>query len=625
MGCACLRDGDSRSGPERLILSKFLCLWDSRLLPDFLINQMPYDMQLGNLVLPGAFHPAHSTIAKGGSMATNDRIILDEVLKQRQSEIDPAADPSDFFELFTAEQILKDFDLSYEEIESGLVGGGCDGGIDGFYLLVNGELVQEDPEYGHLKKDITLDLIIIQSKTNAGFQETPVERFITITDDILDLSKDVDELASVYSEMLVELIGHFRDVLQQLAARFPTLRVAFFYACKGGEPSKNVMRKVEKLIAVVRGFFPSCESEFYFLGASELLALARRAPQRTYPLTLAENPISSEGQEGFVCLVRLREFFRFITDESGNLRRQVFEANVRDYQGRTQVNDEIQASLQETTAEDFWWLNNGVSVLASKASLGGKTLTIEDPQIVNGLQTSTEVYNYYKKFNSEGDERKILVRVIVPTEEESRDRIIKATNSQTAVQLASLRATDKIHRDIEEFLRPRALFYDRRKNYYKNQEKPRDKIVGIPYLAQAVMAILLQRPDTARARPSSLLKKDEDYTRVFSSSYPIELYYKCAEVIRRVEEHLRLPGLDLGSKDRNNLRFYVAMHVVASSSGKPVPSKQNIADLDLSGIDSAMIQSSFEVVRENYVALGGDDQVSKGASLLEALKENLSE
>ena len=76
-------------------------------------------------------------------MTSNDRIILDEILKQRQREIDPGAAPSDFFELFTVEQVLKDFDLSYDEIESGLVGDGGDGGIDGIYLFVNGELVHE--------------------------------------------------------------------------------------------------------------------------------------------------------------------------------------------------------------------------------------------------------------------------------------------------------------------------------------------------------------------------------------------------------------------------------------------------------------------------------------------------
>ena len=80
-------------------------------------------------------------------MTTNDRIILDEVLKQRQMEIDPNTDPSSFFELFTAEQVLKDFDLSYDEIESGLVGDGGDGGIDAIYLLVNGDLVPVQSEY----------------------------------------------------------------------------------------------------------------------------------------------------------------------------------------------------------------------------------------------------------------------------------------------------------------------------------------------------------------------------------------------------------------------------------------------------------------------------------------------
>jgi hypothetical protein len=80
------------------------------------------------------------------NMASNDRIILDEVLKQRKSEVDPSASASSYFELFTAEQVLKDFDLSYDEIDSGIVGDGGDGGIDAIYLFVNGELAQDEPE-----------------------------------------------------------------------------------------------------------------------------------------------------------------------------------------------------------------------------------------------------------------------------------------------------------------------------------------------------------------------------------------------------------------------------------------------------------------------------------------------
>lgn len=556
-------------------------------------------------------------------MASNDRIILDEVLKQRQADIDPAAAPSEFFELFTAEQVLKDHDLSYDEIDSGLVGAGGDGGIDAIYVLVNGELVQEEPDYSHLKKNITLDLIIVQAKTTAGFQETPVERFLTVSEDILDLSKATSSFGTAYNESLLEAISRFRTVHNQLAAKFPALRISYFYSSKGDQPDINVQRKVEKLKAAVHRHFPSADFGFTFLGASELLALARRAPQTTYTLPLAENPISSAGQVGFVCLVRLRDFFAFISDSSGLLRRAIFEANVRDYQGRTEVNDDIQLSLQDPHQEDFWWLNNGITVLATKASQSGKTLTIEDPQIVNGLQTSTEIFNYCKKFNTEQDDRKILVRVIVPSEAESRDRIIKATNSQTAIQQASLRATDKVHRDIEEYLRPRGLFYDRRKNYYKNEGKPRDNIVGIPHLAQAVMSTLLQRPDTARARPSSLLKKDDDYGKVYSDAHPIEMYYTCAETMRRIEEYLKLPTTGLTPKDRNNLRFYIAMYALSKLTGSKTPASSDLAKADLSKLDAVLLKQSVATVRAEYIALGGSDQVAKGTQLVGAIKAKL--
>src|SRR5690606_35889851 len=137
---------------------------------------------------------------------------LEEILKQRQEEIDPRSTPSAFFELFTAEQVLKDYDLSYDEIDSGLVGDGGDGGVDAIYVLVNGELVQEEPDYAHLKKNITIDLVIVQAKTKAGFQETPIERFITVSEDILDLSKSPISLGAVYNEALVDAIARFRAV-----------------------------------------------------------------------------------------------------------------------------------------------------------------------------------------------------------------------------------------------------------------------------------------------------------------------------------------------------------------------------------------------------------------------------
>ena len=165
-------------------------------------------------------------------MSSNEQIILDQLLTRRQDALNSNATPSEFFEAFTAEQFLKDFDLSYEQIESGLVGAGGDGGIDGFYLFVNRTLVEEDGLDNVPTDDVTIDIRILQSKMHPGFQESPIERFLTVTDDILDLSRSPDSLASVYSERLLSAIRRFRDVQNRLVDRFPVLRVHYCYACK---------------------------------------------------------------------------------------------------------------------------------------------------------------------------------------------------------------------------------------------------------------------------------------------------------------------------------------------------------------------------------------------------------
>lgn len=555
-------------------------------------------------------------------MNENDKIILDKILDERRNERASSTSQSEFFELFVAEQTLKDHDLGYDELEAGIVDGPQDGGIDGMYVLVNGEMALDDFDFAPLKKNVFIETVLIQAKTSEGFGEGAIEKMTATAEDIFNLGKDLDALRGVYNEGLLAAAKNFRRVCTGLAAKFPSLKFRCVYASRGADVHPNVKRKAEILRDKIRADFPAAEVGFEFLGATELLALARRAPPAAYELALAENHISSAGEVGYVCLVRMRDFDKFIRDENGELRRNLFEANVRDYQGSTTVNEEIAHSLREKSGEDFWWLNNGVTIIAGKATVSGKTLTLEDPQIVNGLQTSTEIFRYFSEANTEGDERNILVRVIVPTKAESRDRVIKATNSQTSIPLASLRATDKIHRDIEEFLRPFGLYYDRRKNFHKNEGKSLEKIIGIPLMAQAVMAILLQRPDYARARPSSLLKEDENYAKVFSVDLPINIYRVCASIVKRVDVALRSKD-DLDTRERNNIRFHVAMKVAAFATGKAAPKASELAALDVDAITEEDIEACFVAVKAAYDDLGGDDRVAKGKDLVAAVKDQI--
>lgn len=557
-------------------------------------------------------------------MANNDQIILDQIVEEQRKARFPAASKADFFEMYVAEQVLKDFDLSDEEVEFGLTGsGGGDGGIDGIYTFVNGELVHEDFDSAALKKNVHIEVVIIQSKTSESFSEDSMNRLIAVTSDMFNLARSLDEFKSVYNVGVRSAVEIFRELYKATASRFPRLQFRYIYATRGDAKAvhPNVVRKVEDLQLAVNKLFSAAKFEFDFIGSFELLDLARRQPITSHEMEITE---SLSAKDGYISLVRLDEFSKFVLDEAGQLRKSLFEANVRDYQGSNQVNEEIQKSLQERGKEDFWWLNNGVTIVSTKAVQSGKVLTIEDPQIVNGQQTSTEIFNYYQGANTAGETRSVMVRVIVATDAASRDRIIKATNSQTSIPPASLRATDKIHRDIEEYLSPFGLYYDRRKNSQKNLGRPVEQILSIPLLAQSVMAIALQRPDDARARPSTLLKKDDDYKHIFSPAHPIELYFVAAKIIKFVQANLRLRE-DLIQKDRANLLFYVAMHVAATLAKKAQPTIKDLANINIDDLTDGVLHASFDCTKCLYDELGASDQVAKGTQLLVRLKQKLSE
>ena len=106
-------------------------------------------------------------------MAANDNTItiLNELLEQYRNELSIQDSASDFFEYFSAEQALKEFDLSYDEIDSGLVGDGGDGGIDALYLLVNGQLIKEEWNFSELKRNIAVELVGFRRKHTMGFKK----------------------------------------------------------------------------------------------------------------------------------------------------------------------------------------------------------------------------------------------------------------------------------------------------------------------------------------------------------------------------------------------------------------------------------------------------------------------
>jgi hypothetical protein len=404
----------------------------------------------------------------------------------------------------------------------------------------------------------------------------------------------------------------------------------FYYATKGDQVHPNVRSKTERLKNTASRLFTQSKFAFHFYGAEELLTLSRKSKAET--LTLQVSEAMSTVLEGTICLVRLQDYYDFIHDaDTGELRGWLFEENVRDYEGKNvEVNRGIRLTLEQPKPnEDFWWLNNGITIVATKAPMAGKTLTITDPKIVNGLQTSMEIYNYFRLHPGATSGRIILVRVIVTNNEQTRNDIIKATNSQSAIKAASLRAFSEIHYKIEQYFGAHGLYYDRRKNYYKNLKKPKDQIVSIPYLAQSVAAIILQRPSDSRGRPINLIKTESLYKRVFDEEYPVELFLECARFMKSVDAFLvsgNAPEYILGHEV--NVRYHLAMVASAMLAKQTRITPRRVQNHGLGNADTAFLvkclKHVWDLLEESKKERDVDeDRVAKSPEFDAVLKEHL--
>jgi hypothetical protein len=561
-------------------------------------------------------------------MSNNCQILLEEIIKQEKENFEVQMTIDKFFEFYSASQVLKSFELSYEEIEAGITGESLDGGADAIYLFVNGDFVKEDENIKErYKKNVDIEFFVIQAKYTNSFSEEPLLKLARLCKNLFNLDFSRTDFEGRYTDKVLSAFELFRETYIGLITKKPKLKIKFFYTSKGMELHPNVQKQANDLKADVSGLLSDAEVEVSFIGAELLIKLTQARPNDAYRLKVSENPMSSAGQQVFIALVNLVDYFNFITDDENKLIKHIFESNVRDYQGKTNVNNEIQETLENEGIEEFWWLNNGVTIVASKASApGGKELVIHNPEIVNGLQTSSEIFRYYSsnpdKLTTE--KRNLLVRVIVPESEETRDKIIRATNNQTPIPKASLRATDLIHRQIEDYMRPRGLYYDRRKNFYKNEGKKPKEIISVSFLAQCLMSVLMQKPDFARARPSTLLEDDDEYNKLYHKNNELNTYYFLAFAGREIELALKETGT-YNSSEANDIMFYVLYAVCAQLVSNIYPTNKAISELDKDKLIKPLINNSVDLVYDLYKSLGGTDKVAKGSKFSEVLKDKLRE
>lgn len=470
-------------------------------------------------------------------MATNDVLLIDGVIDELVEQ-NPGMSRGDLFELFAISQILKDWDLKAEEIRSGWIDGRGDGGIDGFYVIVNGHCINEISDFVWPKASADILVYIITCKHADKFSQAALDALIASLTEIFDLSIADENLVGSYSKELLLCRSRLITAYRKLAPRLGAFKVAVFYASRG-DAQKNIGDEVaarsQQIKELVARQFTGAEACFDFLGATELVKMHRKRPL----FSLALPYISSLTQSGtYILLVNLYEYYKFcVDDETGNLRRYLFDSNVRDYMGLNRVNQDIIQTLSDGQSPDFWWLNNGVTILATSAWAVSGCLHMENIQVVNGLQTTESIFNHFSSLVSRGalsisDSRSLMVKVIVSEDAVARDRIIRATNNQTAVAEISLHATDKIQRDIEDALSAAGMLYERRKNHYVNQGASPGDTISPMYLAAGSIALLRKQPWVAVNLKQKHLRDSHFYDLVFDERVPLPAWPAIASILK---------------------------------------------------------------------------------------------
>lgn len=532
-------------------------------------------------------------------MAKNDIILIDSAIDDRVEHKIPTDKRDEVFEFFVFEQLLKDYDLSKDEILNGCIDGRNDGGIDGFFIFVNGHLLSEVEKFAWPKTGCTLEIWVITCKHHDTFKQAPLDNLVASISELWDFSIEAQNLKGDYSEELITQRDIFKLAYRKMSSRLTSFRFVFGYASRGNtdDLGESIISRGEQLKKIAVDSFASCTANFVFWGSTELVELFRK--KNSFKIELPFSDYLSSG-ETYILLVKLIDYYHFISEEN-KLRRYLFDSNVRDFMGMNTVNEDIKETLMNENSPDFWWLNNGITILATKAIVIGNSIQIEDIQVVNGLQTSESIFRFFSSGGIDPNVRSLLVKVIVSNNSESRDQIIRATNNQTVVEPSALHATDKIQRDIEDVLKLNDFYYERRTNLYKNQNIVPDKIVSPLYLASGFINLILKDPIRGTNLKSKNLRNESTYNMIFSNKTDLKVWHKIAAILKKTDQFLesQRPGANSSSVNfLKSRRQFLSFLTISRLIGDFNFSVNDLIQFDIEKISIEEFQKSWILLLE---------------------------
>lgn len=200
----------------------------------------------------------------------------------------------------------------------------------------------------------------------------------------------------------------------------------------------------------------------------------------------------------------------------------LFNLNIRRYIRNKNVDEGINESLNKNR-DEFWFLNNGLTIACTDFMTDGNTVKLYDFSIVNGGQTTTLIGTY--KGNND-KEFYVPCKIVASKEkmapEQSRrffNRIAEATNSQKPIQPKDLKSNAPEMINLQRLLKRNDIGLEIK----RGEELPKNikyKIKNDEF-AQLIYSFVNQKPGTARSNKRSLFANNKQYKQIFWKNYEI--------------------------------------------------------------------------------------------------------
>ena len=186
---------------------------------------------------------------------------------------------------------------------------------------------------------------------------------------------------------------------------------------------------------------------------------------------------------------------------------RLLERNIRSYLGLhgNRVNEDIRKTLLSDVPSNFYFYNNGLTIICSDFAYSGLqsgdfTIKLDNLQIVNGGQTCMTIYKTSEELKGKGknlpEDAYVLLRIYkLPKENEDIiSQITQATNSQNPIDLKDLHANDEKQKRLG--MNVEQLGYNYRRRRMDSATKPTDITPGAA--AEAILSVWRKLPHQAK-------------------------------------------------------------------------------------------------------------------------------